>query len=149
MDSQFKLLGLNIVKRAVMNRLAIPMTCCLENEGRDLRCWLHTPIGVRTMMCNLQGTVTVDDDPDCGQWEGTAKAVDHSIPWFCNGKPVRALQQTRISKKLGTVVDTRCVLPDEKEGKIMYYNITMIPKSDSSKRVSSDRVLKYSGSKAP
>jgi len=145
MDGHFKMLGLSMVKRAVMNRLAIPLSCYLEESNTIMRCLLHTPLGVRSMNCSLIGNVASDDDPDCGYWDCTAKVVDYVIPWYCDGVPVRALQQTRKNKRVGTLIDTRCVLPDKHEGKVMFYNITIIPHAPNSKRLSADRILKYQG----
>lgn len=149
LDPQYRLLGLGMLKRAVMNRLAVPLTMFLEDEDRVLHCWVHTPLGIRHMCSNLQHQESVDDDPDAGKWTGVTHAIDYSIPWYCNGKTVRAIQQIRHNVKIGTSIETRCILPDPVEGKVMLFSFVMKAKGKAEKdKLSADRILKYTGPKS-
>lgn len=148
LDPQYRCIGLGMIKRAVMNRLAIPLTMFLEENDTLLHCWIHTPLGIRHMRSNLLHQESIDYDPDAGKWTGVTHITDFSIPWFCNGKPVRAIQQRRTNPKIGTCVETRCILPDSIEGKIMLFQFLMIPSSKREKdELKADRILKYLGPK--
>lgn len=147
LDPQYRCLGLGMVKRGVMNRLAIQLTMFLEENDSILHCWIHTPLGVRHMRSNLHHQESVDQDPDAGVWSGVTHVVDMSIDWYCNGKPVRAIQQIRDNKKVGRAVETRCVLPDATEGKIMLFQFVMFPKDKPDHKLKADRILKYLGPK--
>lgn len=148
LDAQYRHLGLNALKRAVMNRIAIPLTMFLEEKNTILHCWIHTPLGVRHMRSSLLGEEVIDEDSDVGAWRGLTQVVNYSIPWFCNGTPVRALQQVRQNSERGTCIETRCILPDALETKIMLFNFSMIPKlsdtfsSSPPITLSADRLLR-------
>lgn len=109
-------------------------------------CHSHSS-GIRHLRSNLCHEECTDDDPDAGRWTGITHIVDFSIPWYCDGKPVRAIQQRRSNPKVGTSIESRCVLPDEKEGKVMLFQFLMIPKGKTEKEccLKADRVLKYLG----
>eukprot|EP01071_Lankesteria_metandrocarpae_P008393 Lankesteria_metandrocarpae@DN4953_c0_g1_i4.p1 len=81
LDDQMKHVGIGKLKRIIMNRLAVPLDIFLEKEDSILHTHLLTPLGIRHMVCDLHGGSFVDEDPDAGQWEGTARMVNYSIPW--------------------------------------------------------------------
>lgn len=144
MDAQFKTMGITYVKRCVMNRLAVPLTIRMEENNTMMHVYIHTPLGLRHMNSDLTGKPFSDDDPDCGVWEGKMGVVDFSIPWFCGGKTVRALQQIRTNKKINaTQIETRVLLPHKDDGKIMLFNFVMYPNNDESKKQTADRILLY------
>ncbi|KAH0472936.1 MAG: hypothetical protein KVP17_003123 [Porospora cf. gigantea B] len=72
-------LGLNIAKRAVMNRLRLQIQVYLDYRSLVLICLLYTPLGVRTMRTDLTGGEAIDDDPDCGCWRGHCSVTDDTI----------------------------------------------------------------------
>ncbi|KAL8434211.1 hypothetical protein ACSSS7_003312 [Eimeria intestinalis] len=80
---------------------------------------LTIPLGLRHMRMTLDGSPSIDEDPDCGTWEGVVQIGSHSQQWFENGRPFLALQQLRHHKKIGDVIETRAVLPDETYGRVM------------------------------
>lgn len=145
LDPQFKIMGINYIKRSVMNKLAVPLTLKIEKNDTVLHVYVHTPLGLRHMESNLCGEYFYDDDVDCGRWEGKMAVVDYSIEWFCGGKTVRALQQVRENKKINaTQIETRCVIPDLKEGgKMMLFNFKIYHNNDKNKVYVADRILKY------
>lgn len=149
LDAQYRLLGLGAMKRAVMNRLAVPLTLFLEENDTILHCWVHTPLGIRHMRSSLIGKELVDDDVDVGTWAGTTQVVDYSIPWFRNGASVRVLQQAKRNPKVGVCVETRCVLPDVQEEKVMFFHIALSPNATRStphpKALTASRILRYIG----
>lgn len=149
LDAQYRILGISTLKRAVMNRLAITLTLFLEENDTLLHCWVHTPLGIRHMRSSLVGKEVVDDDPDAGRWTGVTQAVNYSISWFPNGSPVRALQQVRRNPKIGVCVETRCVISDPQEGKVMFFNVCLTPhgktSTTSQKAFSATRILRYVG----
>lgn len=147
LDTQYRHLGLGPLKRAVMNRMAIPLTMFLEDDDTVLHCWIHTPLGTRHMRSSLLGEEVVDEDTDVGIWRGVTQVVNYSIPWYCNGTPVRALQQVRQNSERGLCIETRCILPDAKETKVMLFNFSMIPRqthptSPCPLLLSADRILR-------
>lgn len=143
LDVQYKHMGLNYMKRAIMNRLSVPLTLFLEADDTIIHVHVHTPIGIRHMRADITGQPIIDEDPDCGAWEGVSSVVDYSIPWFCNGTPVRALRQKRHNKKVGTIIETRCILPDDAEGKIMLMNFALHAAKDPGNPIYTDRILRY------
>lgn len=116
-----------MVKRAIMNRLAVPLTMFLEDNDSILHCWVHTPLGIRHLRSNLHHRESVDVDPDAGRWSGVTHVVDFHIPWYCNDRPVRAIQQIRTNPAIGTCVESRCILPDATEKKVMLFQFVMFP----------------------
>eukprot|EP01069_Polyplicarium_translucidae_P005137 Polyplicarium_translucidae@DN2726_c0_g1_i1.p1 len=142
MDEQYKAMGVAYYKRVVMNRLAVQLTVFLEKDDTVLHIHVHTPLGIRHMLCNITGAEFQDSDPDCGVWYATAKVVDFTVPWFCNGKPVRALQQQRYNPRCGRIVESRCVLPDKAQGRVLLLNFRMYPNSGEERVIVADRVLK-------
>lgn len=142
LDQQYKLMGLSYMKRSIMNRLAVPLTFFPEKNKTVIHIHVHTPIGIRHMHNDLTGKPAIDDDPDCGFWEGVTSVIDYSVPWYCGGNPVRALRQRRTNPKVGLCLETRCVLPDAKEGKIMLFNFVLYPAKDPNNPISTDRILK-------
>eukprot|EP00918_Siedleckia_nematoides_P025594 GHVU01055268.1.p1 GENE.GHVU01055268.1~~GHVU01055268.1.p1 ORF type:complete len:344 (+),score=41.45 GHVU01055268.1:268-1299(+) len=151
MDDQFRHLGISVVKRAVLNRISMALTFFLEKDDTMLHLHLHTPMGIRHMAANLQGESFKDEDPDVGIWEGTARVVDYYVPWLCSS-PVRAFQQTRSNQKVGTIIETRVVLPDDALGRVALINFTLIPWQGGGKAASTmraDRILRYVGKPPP
>lgn len=136
-------LGIGKMKRMVMNRLAIPLTAVLENDKTLLNCWISTPSGDKHTHSSLIGETTYDEDSDLGNWTAVTSIVDYSIEWFCGGRFVRAMQMKRTSEKFGVAYETRAVLPDPKEGKILLYNVTIHPNVKSRKMMHVDRIYKF------
>lgn len=139
----YKHMGINYVKRAIIKRLAIPLTVFLEKDDTVLHIWVHTPIGRRDLTCDITGKPCADNDPDCGSWEGVTRVADYSCSWFDGGRPIRALQQVRTNPLHGTAIETRCVLPDKECGRVMLFNYTLIPLDPEKPRMSGDRVLRF------
>lgn len=135
-------IGLGKLKRAVMNRLAVPFTAQLEQDDTVLHSWISTPLGPKHMHASLIGREIIDEDQEVGTWTGIAKMIDFARPWFCGGRPFRALQLLRTSSKFGTAYETRVILPDPEERKIMLFNITIIPKELHKPPIIVDRILK-------
>lgn len=142
LETQMQYIGLAKFKRAIMNRYTVPFGALLEREDTLLRCWIGTPLGNKYMHADLLGGAYTDVDREVGTWTGVAKMVDMSIPWFCQGRPVRALQLKRISNELGTAYETRVVLPDIEEGRIMLFNIALYP-PNTNPPIFVDRILKF------
>lgn len=44
-----------------------------QDEDRILHVILTIPLGLRHMRMTLDGTPSIDEDPDCGTWEGTVQ----------------------------------------------------------------------------
>ncbi|KAL8438705.1 hypothetical protein Efla_005243 [Eimeria flavescens] len=119
LESLFRAFGIAYFKRVVVDKLAIPLDITLEEEDTVLHVVLTIPLGLRHMRMTLDGSPSVDEDPDCGTWEGVVQIGPHSQPWFDNGRPFPALQQRRQHKKIGEVLETRAVLPDATYGRVM------------------------------
>eukprot|EP00915_Cephaloidophora_sp_WS-2016_P002988 GHVH01004058.1.p1 GENE.GHVH01004058.1~~GHVH01004058.1.p1 ORF type:complete len:410 (-),score=45.83 GHVH01004058.1:286-1515(-) len=127
-EFQFKFMGIPYMKRSILARIAIPLTIFLEdcenNQFNNLHTWIHTPIGLRHLNWSTVGKLSVDKDPDCGVWEGLVRPVSVYLPSM--DRTVRALQ--RILRKPkdadhGVTIETRCVIPDHQEGRILYFQI--------------------------
>eukprot|EP01070_Trichotokara_eunicae_P007037 Trichotokara_eunicae@DN5249_c0_g1_i2.p1 len=143
LDGHYRTMGIGFIKRQIMNRLSVPLTFFLENEGTVIHTHIHTPLGLRHMRADLTGETTLDVDPDCGIWYGqTPEVIDFSIPWYCDGKPVRAFEQARVNENVGTSMETKVILPDADHGTILLYNFKMIPK-DGGETHTADRILKF------
>eukprot|EP01053_Blabericola_migrator_P002275 Blabericola_migrator_1__2274@NODE_1629_length_4140_cov_9_186840_g1061_i0_p2_GENE_NODE_1629_length_4140_cov_9_186840_g1061_i0NODE_1629_length_4140_cov_9_186840_g1061_i0_p2_ORF_typecomplete_len293_score16_26_NODE_1629_length_4140_cov_9_186840_g1061_i032274105 len=141
LDAQMQHVGISRMKRAVMNRYTVPFTAILINNETILKSWIGTPLGPKYMHASLVGNEIVDEDNEVGTWAGIASMVDLSIPWFCGGNPVRALQLRRTNPTLGLAFETRVVLPDAQEGKIMLFNIKLYPHDKPPIFV--DRILRF------
>lgn len=139
LEPLFKSFGISYIKRVVVDRLAIPLTITLQGV-RDLDMLIHLPIGNRHMRWALDGSRTIEDDPDCGTWRGYVRSVELDLSWVEGS--CRALQQVRTHAKIGEVHETRAVLPDDKHGRILYLNFALFPKSNPSDRVNVTRILK-------
>ncbi|KAH0487153.1 MAG: uncharacterized protein KVP18_000025 [Porospora cf. gigantea A] len=147
-------LGVNIAKRAVMNRLRLQIQVYLDYTTLVLICLLYTPLGVRTMRTDLKGGEAIDDDPDCGRWRGHCSVTDDTIEeWgalfsphrFC-GRPVRQLSQKRHNDSKGVSIETRIVLPDKEYGQVMRTQLLMFPDpSNMNSFLACVRVLKKTG----
>lgn len=142
LDVQMQYIGLPRFKRAIMNRYRVPFGAELVDDEEVLHCWIGTPLGNKDMHADLLGGNMTDHDNEVGVWEGRAKMIDFSIPWFCNGKPVRALQMKRICKQIGVGYETRVILPDEREGKILLFHVALFPYDDTKPPIFVNRVLK-------
>ncbi|OEH74045.1 hypothetical protein cyc_06754 [Cyclospora cayetanensis] len=70
LESLFKAFGIAYFKRVVVDKLAIPLDITLEEKDTILHVILTIPLGFRHMRMALDGSPTVDEDPDCGSWEG-------------------------------------------------------------------------------
>ncbi|KAL8447093.1 hypothetical protein Emed_004617 [Eimeria media] len=73
LESLFKAFGIAYFKRVVVDKLAIPLDITLEENDMILHVVLTIPLGLRHMRMTLDGTPSVDEDPDCGTWEGVVQ----------------------------------------------------------------------------
>eukprot|EP01053_Blabericola_migrator_P007029 Blabericola_migrator_1__7028@NODE_3562_length_1677_cov_544_686957_g2213_i0_p1_GENE_NODE_3562_length_1677_cov_544_686957_g2213_i0NODE_3562_length_1677_cov_544_686957_g2213_i0_p1_ORF_typecomplete_len340_score48_77Ribosomal_L24e/PF01246_20/1_8e03Ribosomal_L24e/PF01246_20/0_21_NODE_3562_length_1677_cov_544_686957_g2213_i02101229 len=145
LDEQMTYVGINRMKRMVMNKLAIPFTAVLEENDTLLHAWITTPVGLKHTHASLVGKETFDKDGDLGDWTAITSVVDYPVKWFCESKCVRAMQMERKNPKLGLCYETRVVLPDAAEGKILLYNLTLHPPEGSGKGIISvDRLFRLS-----
>ncbi|KAL8272288.1 hypothetical protein Esti_003805 [Eimeria stiedai] len=128
LESLFKAFGIAYFKRVVVDKLAIPLDITLEENDMILHVVLTIPLGLRHMRMTLDGSPSVDEDPDCGSWEGVVQIGSHSQQWFENGRPFLALQQMRHHKKIGDVLETRAVLPDQTYGRVMTMQFHLLGK---------------------
>eukprot|EP00920_Eleutheroschizon_duboscqi_P002120 GHVT01005323.1.p1 GENE.GHVT01005323.1~~GHVT01005323.1.p1 ORF type:complete len:1056 (+),score=234.72 GHVT01005323.1:2007-5174(+) len=143
LDPLFKQFGIQFFKRMVVDKLAIPLTVTMEGEDDTwLHVVVHLPVGNRHMHWALDGSESEDDDPDCGTWLGKIHIVDHAVPWFNDSQPFKAMQQIRIHPKIGTVHETRAVLPDATHGRILYLNYTLYPRKTPNQPTEVVRILK-------
>eukprot|EP01057_Protomagalhaensia_wolfi_P000839 Protomagalhaensia_wolfi_Nauph_80__838@NODE_1485_length_1506_cov_1198_683708_g1151_i0_p1_GENE_NODE_1485_length_1506_cov_1198_683708_g1151_i0NODE_1485_length_1506_cov_1198_683708_g1151_i0_p1_ORF_typecomplete_len336_score36_50_NODE_1485_length_1506_cov_1198_683708_g1151_i02121219 len=143
LDEHMTYVGIGKMKRVIMNKLAIPFTAELRENDTLLQGWITTPVGQKHTRASLVGKETFDADADLGDWTAITKVVDYSIAWFCDGKSVRAMQMERRNPKLGLCYETRVVLPDQAEGRVLLYNFTMHPPEESGKaKMSVDRIFK-------
>eukprot|EP01053_Blabericola_migrator_P007318 Blabericola_migrator_1__7317@NODE_3720_length_1556_cov_671_147750_g2309_i0_p1_GENE_NODE_3720_length_1556_cov_671_147750_g2309_i0NODE_3720_length_1556_cov_671_147750_g2309_i0_p1_ORF_typecomplete_len344_score33_31_NODE_3720_length_1556_cov_671_147750_g2309_i0801111 len=133
LDEHMTYIGVNRMKRMIMNKIAIPFTAVLEDKDTLLHAWITTPVGQKHTQASLIGRETLDQDGDLGDWTAKTSVVDYSVSWFCGGKPVRAMQMERKNPKFGLCFETRVVLPDATEGKILLYNFTVHPPEYSGK----------------
>jgi hypothetical protein len=129
LDAHYRALGINAIKRSIMNRLCFCLTLFLEKNDTILHCLVHTPFGVRHMRNDLLGNEIEDIDVDMGAWKGVTDVSSDCVPTLNNNMPFRVLRQIRKSDKLGLCIETRSVLPDEENGKIMYFSVTLHPRS--------------------
>jgi len=143
LDPQMQYLGIGKIKRSVMNRLAVPFLAQMEGGDKVLHCQIFTPLGPKHMNAALDGSEMWDDDADVGKWSGIARMVDFHVPWFCNGRPVRAFQLKRNNVKFGECYETRVVLPDKDEGRILLYNLHLFPLDKTKAPIRVDRILKF------
>lgn len=51
---------------------------------------------------------------------------EHSVPWHNGGKPFPALQQRRVNKKIGVVIETRAVLPHRVYKRVMVMQFRLL-----------------------
>ena len=144
LDAQMAHVGIGKMKRMVMNRLAIPLTAVLDENSTLLRCWISTPVGDKHTSSSLIGENTYDTDADLGSWTATTKIVDYKCAWFCSERPIRAMQMKRTNDSFGTAFETRAILPDADEGKILLYNITIYPHGEDDPRgcINVDRIYR-------
>eukprot|EP01055_Gregarina_sp_Pseudo9_P004812 Gregarina_sp_Pseudo_9__4811@NODE_502_length_2690_cov_180_804979_g473_i0_p1_GENE_NODE_502_length_2690_cov_180_804979_g473_i0NODE_502_length_2690_cov_180_804979_g473_i0_p1_ORF_typecomplete_len360_score74_62Lipocalin/PF00061_23/0_12_NODE_502_length_2690_cov_180_804979_g473_i012842363 len=144
LDEHMTYVGIGKMKRMVMNKLSIPFTAILEDGDTLLHAWITTPVGQKHTRSSLVGKQTFDQDSDLGDWTASTSIVDYSIEWFCAGRTVRAMQMERHNPKLGLCYETRVVLPDQAEGKILLYNFTLHPPPNSGKNsLTVDRLFKF------
>lgn len=144
LDEHMTYVGIGKMKRMVMNKLAIPFTAVLEDSDTLLHAWITTPVGQKHTRSSLIGKQTFDQDSDLGDWTATTSVVDYKVEWFCTAQPVRAMQMERTNPKLGLCYETRVVLPDKAEGKILLYNFTVHPPPNSGKgTLKVDRIFKF------
>eukprot|EP00921_Rhytidocystis_pertsovi_P012025 GHVQ01019466.1.p1 GENE.GHVQ01019466.1~~GHVQ01019466.1.p1 ORF type:complete len:591 (-),score=158.34 GHVQ01019466.1:1168-2697(-) len=89
LEPLFKRIGVGYIKRAIVDRLAILLTVTVNeqhnNDGQgdsqpSLHATVHLPFGSRQMVWTLDGSVTVEHDPDCGTWEGYTRTADVTLP---------------------------------------------------------------------
>eukprot|EP01054_Gregarina_sp_Poly1_P008663 Gregarina_sp_Poly_1__8662@NODE_515_length_7812_cov_238_903163_g409_i0_p3_GENE_NODE_515_length_7812_cov_238_903163_g409_i0NODE_515_length_7812_cov_238_903163_g409_i0_p3_ORF_typecomplete_len378_score17_78_NODE_515_length_7812_cov_238_903163_g409_i062197352 len=143
LDEHMTYVGIGKMKRMIMNKLSIPFTAVLEKNDTLLHAWITTPVGQKHTHASLIGEETFDQDSDLGDWTALTSIVDYSIDWFCEGKSVRAMQMERKNPTLGLCYETRVVLPDAIEGKVLLYNFTLHPPPTSGKPVLKvDRLFK-------
>lgn len=135
--------GIGKMKRMVINRLAIPLTARLIENDTLLDAWISVPTGDKHTTASLIGNETSDSDGDLGDWTATTSMVDYSCSWFCEGRLIRAMQLERHNPKFGTAFETRVIVPDEKEGKVLIYNVTMRPLGKDSRPIIADRIYRF------
>eukprot|EP00922_Rhytidocystis_sp_ex-Travisia-forbesii_P003246 GHVS01004755.1.p1 GENE.GHVS01004755.1~~GHVS01004755.1.p1 ORF type:complete len:572 (+),score=83.29 GHVS01004755.1:148-1863(+) len=142
LDPLFKSFGIAYIKRIVVDRLSIPVTITLQGEDSVLDMLVHLPMGNRHMRWALDGSSTLEEDPDCGTWTGYIRCCELRLPWVSDGAPFRALQQVRTHAKIGEVHETRAIVPDSKFGRVLYLNYTLFPKSRPASPLHVVRILK-------
>lgn len=144
LDKQMIHVGINRMKRMVMNRLAIPLVASMVDDGRVLRVTIETPTGNKHTHASLVGEETYDEDADMGNWTAMTRIVDYTHTAFCT-RSFRAMQLERTSSNLGRCLETRAVIPDPIEGKVLLYNVNIIPKEEGKQQINVTRFCKYVG----
>eukprot|EP00922_Rhytidocystis_sp_ex-Travisia-forbesii_P003241 GHVS01004746.1.p1 GENE.GHVS01004746.1~~GHVS01004746.1.p1 ORF type:complete len:603 (+),score=83.67 GHVS01004746.1:440-2248(+) len=142
LDPLFKSFGIAYIKRIVVDRLSIPVTLTLQDNESVLDMLVHLPMGNRHMRWALDGSSTLEEDPDCGTWTGYIRGCELRLPWVSDGTPFRALQQVRTHSRIGEVHETRAIVPDSKFGRVLYLNYTLFPKSRPTSPLHVVRILK-------
>jgi len=153
-EQQFKFMGVSYMKRGVLARIAIPLSCFLEDLLPDktfsnLHTWIHTPLGLRHLSWSTIGELCIDDDQDCGKWIGVVRAVRLFLTSV--NKEVSALQRIMMrpnNLEAGLVLESRCILPDHAFGKVLFFQIDSFPHAFTSGdyitgAVHTSRVLRF------
>lgn len=131
LDAQMAFVGIGKMKRMVMNKLQIQFCAILKEEEGLLESYIVTPAGNKNSTASLKGKETIDADSDLGDWTAETRMVNFAHPKFCDGRATfRAMQMKRYNKKLNTIAfETRAVLPDKSEDRVLLYAITLVPQA--------------------